>query len=296
MARTTLLPQDDGPPASQPADYVVRADELESQLNLRQREAVQGGTGKTFLYRAVYSKLRCVGKNVICVASSGVAALLLPHGSTAHSKFRIPLKLTEASTCAISLQSGLAAELRAVDLIIWDEVPMQHRFAFEAVHQRWDSPPGGGGRTQAISLHDQNVRLEPEREAHHSTLRPTVDDPLAGHFGQNRTEQLLRRKFHWIDLQDDASSLWKARKSTASEEVWDPALLRTIARASAALARNFVDAEKAHRVEHQIGHRHTKQHILSLNLRKPTARARANQTTLKRRHAEIQQIAINKSP
>jgi hypothetical protein len=27
------------------------------------------------------------------------------------------------------------------------------------------------------------------------------DDPLAGHFGRNRTEELLRRKFHWVHLQ-----------------------------------------------------------------------------------------------
>jgi hypothetical protein len=31
------------------------------------------------------------------------------------------------------------------------------------------------------------------------------DDPLAGHFGRNRTETLLKRKFHWIGIQSDVT-------------------------------------------------------------------------------------------
>jgi transposase InsO family protein len=31
------------------------------------------------------------------------------------------------------------------------------------------------------------------------------DDRLAGHFGRSRTEELLKRKFHWINLQDDVA-------------------------------------------------------------------------------------------
>jgi transposase InsO family protein len=31
------------------------------------------------------------------------------------------------------------------------------------------------------------------------------DDPLAGHFGRNRTEELLRRRFHWVHLQRSVS-------------------------------------------------------------------------------------------
>jgi hypothetical protein len=92
-----------------------------------------GGTGKTFVYRAVYYHLRSRGYNVVCVASSGIAATLLPYGRTAHSVFRIPLVLNESSVCSVSKQSAAAAFLKSVDLFIWDEVPMQHRFAFEAV-------------------------------------------------------------------------------------------------------------------------------------------------------------------
>jgi ATP-dependent DNA helicase PIF1 len=72
---------------------------------------------------------------VLCVASSGIAAILLPCGLTAYSCFQIPLALDEASTCNISPRSQVGELLGSVDLIIWDEVPMQHCYCFEAVHR-----------------------------------------------------------------------------------------------------------------------------------------------------------------
>jgi hypothetical protein len=92
-----------------------------------------GGTGKTFLYRALYGHLRAAGKSILCVASSGIAATLLPRGRTAHSQFKIPLSLDEWSSCPVTPTSILGRQLADVDLIIWDEVTMQNRFAFEAV-------------------------------------------------------------------------------------------------------------------------------------------------------------------
>jgi PIF1-like helicase len=92
-----------------------------------------GGTGKTFLYRALYGHLRTAGKSILCVASSGIAATLLPRGRTAHSQFKIPLSLDDSSSCNVTRQSYLGRQLADVDLIIWDEVTMQNRFAFEAV-------------------------------------------------------------------------------------------------------------------------------------------------------------------
>ncbi|CCE26557.1 uncharacterized protein CPUR_00025 [Claviceps purpurea 20.1] len=49
-----------------------------------------GGTGKTFLYRILYYHYRTQGKTVISVASTGIAALLLPGGRayTPSSKYR----------------------------------------------------------------------------------------------------------------------------------------------------------------------------------------------------------------
>lgn len=92
-----------------------------------------GGTGKTFLYKTIISALRSSNKKVIHVASSAIAALLLPGGRTAHSRFKIPLKLHEDTFCEVKKGTTLANFLSQADLIIWDEVPMAHRHAVEAV-------------------------------------------------------------------------------------------------------------------------------------------------------------------
>lgn len=91
------------------------------------------GTGKTFVYTTVCNYFRSKKKIVLCVASSGIAALLLPGGTTSHFRFKIPLLLDEDSSCFIKKNSQLADLLRQTTLIIWDEVPMQNKFCFEAV-------------------------------------------------------------------------------------------------------------------------------------------------------------------
>ncbi|SGY77439.1 BQ5605_C005g03639 [Microbotryum silenes-dioicae] len=92
-----------------------------------------GGTGKTFVENALLDTVRARGDQAIAVASSGVATLLLKGGHTAHSTFRIPLDTLPTSTCPVDRESDLALMLRATKLIIWDEAPMAHRFAVEAV-------------------------------------------------------------------------------------------------------------------------------------------------------------------
>ena len=67
-----------------------------------------GGTGKTYLWKTIVTHFRSKGLIVLCVASSGIAALLLPFGKTAHSMFKIPIDADETSTCSISKQSELA--------------------------------------------------------------------------------------------------------------------------------------------------------------------------------------------
>ena len=44
-----------------------------------------GGTGKTYLYRAILAHLRIQDHIAIAVATSGIASLALPGGQTAHS-------------------------------------------------------------------------------------------------------------------------------------------------------------------------------------------------------------------
>ncbi|POS81884.1 hypothetical protein EPUL_005913, partial [Erysiphe pulchra] len=91
------------------------------------------GTGKTFLYKILCNYYRSQGGIVLCVASSGIASLLLPGGSTAHSLFRIPIECTDSSRCHISRQTKLARLLTVTKLILWDEVTMQNKHNFNAV-------------------------------------------------------------------------------------------------------------------------------------------------------------------
>ncbi|XP_020994900.1 uncharacterized protein LOC107481086 [Arachis duranensis] len=92
-----------------------------------------GGTGKTFVWKTLASGLRSRGQIVLTVASSGIAALLLPGGRTAHSRFAIPLNVDEFSTCNIKQGSALAELIIKTKLIIWDEAPMVNKHCIEAL-------------------------------------------------------------------------------------------------------------------------------------------------------------------
>jgi hypothetical protein len=109
-----------------------------------------GGTGKTFLYRALLATVRSQGKIALATATSGVAASIMPGGRTTHSRFKIPLRLDNTSTCGFTKQSGTAKLLQATSLIIWDEASMTKRQAVEALDKsmrdimdRPDLPFGG---------------------------------------------------------------------------------------------------------------------------------------------------------
>lgn len=109
-----------------------------------------GGTGKTFVYNTICCKLRSEGRIVLCVSSSGISALLIRGGRTAHSMFKIPIDgLNESSVCSVAKNSQRAELFRATTAIIWDEVGAQHRLAIEAVDRtlrdiRGDDRPFGG--------------------------------------------------------------------------------------------------------------------------------------------------------
>ena len=149
-------------------DELARLNERLSLMNVEQRSAYDAivasvtnalgqtfflhgpaGTGKTFVYNTICYRLRSDGLIVLCVASSGIASLLLIGGRTAHSRFKIPLDINPTSFCHIGANSPLADMLRKVKLIIWDEAPMQHRWGPEALDRtlqdicRQERPFGG---------------------------------------------------------------------------------------------------------------------------------------------------------
>ncbi|XP_024969804.1 uncharacterized protein LOC112509181 [Cynara cardunculus var. scolymus] len=92
-----------------------------------------GGTGKTFLYRALLANVRSRGFIALATVSSGAAANNMPGGRTSHSRFKIPLTLSNNSVCNIKKQSGTAQLLRVAKIIIWDETLMAKRQAVEAL-------------------------------------------------------------------------------------------------------------------------------------------------------------------
>ncbi|CAA7035449.1 unnamed protein product [Microthlaspi erraticum] len=92
-----------------------------------------GGTGKTFVWKVLGAALRTEAKIVLNVASSGIAALLLQGGRTAHSRFSIPLVVNEGSMCKISSGSQKAELIRQANLIIWDEALMMSKFCYETL-------------------------------------------------------------------------------------------------------------------------------------------------------------------
>ncbi|XP_062228527.1 uncharacterized protein LOC133926554 [Phragmites australis] len=92
-----------------------------------------GGTGKTFLYKALLATIRGQNKIALATATSGVAASIMPGGRTAHSRFKIPLSIDDGAFCSFTKQSGTAKLLRTASLIIWDEASMTKRQAVEAL-------------------------------------------------------------------------------------------------------------------------------------------------------------------
>ncbi|CAN0115114.1 unnamed protein product, partial [Ectocarpus fasciculatus] len=156
--------------AFDPHDMRRDSDNLVPNLNAEQREVFNAvttsvttksggvfmidapaGSGKTFTMTAISAELRAQRKLVLCCASTGIAALLLPGGLTAHSTFKIPFgdNLVQGALCNVKAETERAEVLRRADLIIWDEIPMSHRFAPEALDlalrdlRRCDEPFGG---------------------------------------------------------------------------------------------------------------------------------------------------------
>ena len=92
-----------------------------------------GGTGKSFVYNTLIGNIQSLRKDVIVVATSGIAALILHDGRTAHSVFKIPIPVLHDSVCSIAKEDEVTQRIRDAAAIFWDEAVMQHRFGFEAV-------------------------------------------------------------------------------------------------------------------------------------------------------------------
>jgi len=92
-----------------------------------------GGNGKIYLWKVIVAMLKSKRKVIMSVASSRIAALLLPFGKTTHAMFKIPVNLIEATYYSFSKHSELADLIWQTSLIIWNEAPMSHRWVIETV-------------------------------------------------------------------------------------------------------------------------------------------------------------------
>jgi hypothetical protein len=112
-------------------DYTEKR--LKEQFEIAKIDYCNDRAKKTFLNNTILTYAQSHNYIALAVASTGIASMLLLGGNTAHSQFEIPLDLSEHSTCNITKQSKLGKLLQKVTLIIWDEAPMIHRYAFDAL-------------------------------------------------------------------------------------------------------------------------------------------------------------------
>nr|GEU89691.1 DNA helicase [Tanacetum cinerariifolium] len=74
-----------------------------------------------------------VDPEVLAVASSGIASLLLPSRHTTHSRFKLPLDVNDSSVCSVTKNTQLATLLKEIDLIVLDESSINDWQCFETL-------------------------------------------------------------------------------------------------------------------------------------------------------------------
>jgi len=92
-----------------------------------------GGCGKTFLCNTIATEVRKRGQVVLCVASSGIAALLLDGERTSHLCFKISFSINENSVAELKQNSYMFPVIQQTKVIIGDEVSIQYKYDIDAV-------------------------------------------------------------------------------------------------------------------------------------------------------------------
>ncbi|KAK6761955.1 hypothetical protein RB195_022886 [Necator americanus] len=87
-----------------------------------------GGSGKAYLYNTIYNMAMGQRRQVLCVGWIGIAPNLLPNGRTVTSAFKLNMA-DENRTSLMKRQQKEARQLKAIDIIIWDEISMAAKCA-----------------------------------------------------------------------------------------------------------------------------------------------------------------------
>ncbi|RWS25337.1 uncharacterized protein B4U80_04936 [Leptotrombidium deliense] len=90
-----------------------------------------GGSGKTFLYKCIIHLAIVKRKSIYTLAWTGIAAILLPFGKTAHKSFQLPLNIEDNTTLFWNKKTKKL--LLETDLFIWDEASMIPAAALESI-------------------------------------------------------------------------------------------------------------------------------------------------------------------
>jgi hypothetical protein len=110
-----------------------------------------GGTGKTFLLNTIINHSKVNDYEAVVTAWSGIAALLLHHGQTAHSAFKIPIDIRKNAECSFDRDLPGVDHLCKAKLVVWDKIVTIHKYAIEGVDKSLkalcNSKEAFGGKT-----------------------------------------------------------------------------------------------------------------------------------------------------
>lgn len=108
-----------------------------------------GGTGKTYTLNTILNFFNGYVGRPLSVSSSGVSAILLLNGTTAHYGFNIPIPPDPDASCDLNGRCKKSLRIIAAPILIWDEITMQNKYDVEAVDRtlrhicKSDRPFGG---------------------------------------------------------------------------------------------------------------------------------------------------------
>ena len=131
-----------------------------------------GGTGKTYVYKCLNYMLIGEGKKCKNMATTGIAATLLPEGRTAHKTFSLNVPLSPHSKSNIKKGSKDGYELAEVDVFFLDEAPILPRYGMENMD----------GKVQ--ELHENTLPVGGTVQVYGRDFRPGVSKLRPA--GQNR--------------------------------------------------------------------------------------------------------------
>jgi len=92
-----------------------------------------GGCGKTYVANTLISYILSQHQKVASCAWTGIAANLLRYGQTVHSLFKLPLNISETTTCNITTYSKHAVFIKSLSMIFIDEASMIPSNALKAM-------------------------------------------------------------------------------------------------------------------------------------------------------------------